>query len=271
MIIAGYFIRFILFSFLGWIYECTYCTVKTGHWENRGFLFGPICPIYGIGASVTMIIFNELPFFTGGTTLWWKIFLVCAIGSAILEYSVSFILEKKFHAMWWDYSNVPLNVNGRICLPATLAFGFAGVVIVKYFFPWILRCFTVADAHPLINEILALALMLVLGMDIALTVASLTSLLAALDEAQDRFDEIMESSVEKVTAAPGVLKEKVTEMPSAIKERVPESIRLKASDMMKLTRRQKRHLHSITTFKNVKHAKLVDHLKKEEDHDGRGH
>ena len=271
MIIAGYFIKFILFSFMGWLYECTYCTVKTGHWENRGFLFGPICPIYGVGATITMIIFNELPFFTGGTTAWWKIFLVCAIGSAILEYSVSLILEKKFHAMWWDYTGVPFNINGRICLPATLAFGFAGVVIVKFFFPWILQYFAVTDAHPLINEILSLSLMLFLGMDIALTVASLTSLLAALDAVQDKFDEKMEASVEMMAAAPGVLKEKVTEVPSVLKERVPDVLKTKASDVLQLTRRQKHHLHSITTFKNAKHAKLVDHLKKEESHDGGGY
>ncbi|MCR4797802.1 MAG: putative ABC transporter permease [Lachnospiraceae bacterium] len=278
MIISSYFIRFIIFSFMGWIYECTYCTVKTGHWENRGFLFGPICPIYGVGATITMIIFNELPFFTGGETIWWKIFLVCAIGSAILEYSVSYVLEKRFHAMWWDYSQVPLNVNGRICLPATLSFGVAGVVIVKWFFPWILQYFAMGDAHPVINEIISLALMMVLGMDLALTVASLTSLLRVLDEAQDKFDERMEASVEKVASAPAMIKEKVSEAPEAIMAKVSEApeaimakvseapgmLRAKAADMMKLTRRQKRHLHTITTFKDVKHAKLVERLRREE-------
>lgn len=276
MIFASYVIKFIIFSFMGWVYECIYSMVTTGHWDNRGFLIGPICPIYGIGAASAMIIFNELPWFEAGDTPWWKIFLICAIGSAILEYTVSLILEKKFHAMWWDYSKVPFNIKGRICLPATLGFGVAGVVIVKLFFPWFLEHTQVMNDHPLINEIIAIVLVFILGMDLALSIASITELLSYLDDVQEKFDERMEASVEKVTAAPGAFMEKVTEAPGALKEKMTEAPAAFVEKMKEkakaLNPRQKHHLRSIKTFKLKEKTSMFERLKKELiDNDGRRH
>ena len=116
MIIAAYFVNFIVFSFMGWVWETVYCTFKTKHWQNRGFLYGPI---YGTAAVTAMIVFNFVPVLNTGSLASWKIFLICAAGSAVIEYATSYVLEKIFHAVWWDYSTVPLNINGRICLPAT--------------------------------------------------------------------------------------------------------------------------------------------------------
>ena len=65
-------------------------------------------------------------------TVWWQVFLASATGSAVLEYSTSWVLEKLFHARWWDYSNIPLNLNGRICLPFALCFGTVGCLL--YYF-----------------------------------------------------------------------------------------------------------------------------------------
>ena len=75
MALGLYFICFIIFSFMGWIYESIYCTIRTHHWDNRGFLFGPICPIYGTGAVVATLIFNEI--FKNGEAKLWQIFLIC--------------------------------------------------------------------------------------------------------------------------------------------------------------------------------------------------
>ncbi|MCR4674960.1 MAG: hypothetical protein K5675_08105 [Lachnospiraceae bacterium] len=295
MIVADYIIKFIIFSFIGWIYECTYCTITTGHWDNRGFLFGPICPIYGIGALGAMVVFNEIPVFHGGDTPMWKVFFICMFGSAVLEYIVSFILEKRFHAMWWDYSNVPFNIKGRICLPASLGFGVAGVVLVKYFFPWFLGLTGGMSLHPIINEIIASAFIFILGMDLAVSVASITELLSYLDDVTEKFDERMEASVEMVTSAPGVIKEKMTEAPDTIKEKIqeaPEVLREKISDapealkekiteapmvwkekmseapnvfrekVQHMNRKQKHHLRSITTFKMKEKTQMFEKLKK---------
>ena len=138
MSISLLFLWFMIFSLFGWIYECIFCTIKNGHWENRGFLFGPICPIYGVGAVSVITLFGLL-FRTDEPLPLWEVFLISMIGSAILEYATSFLLEKIFHAIWWDYSNIPLNINGRICLPASLGFGVLGVLIYRFVLPVVMR------------------------------------------------------------------------------------------------------------------------------------
>ena len=200
MTIAAYFVDFIAFSFIGWIYECIYCTVKTKHWQNRGFLFGPICPIYGSGAVAAMYLFGS----AGNAGLQgaplWKIFLICAAGSAILEYVTSWVLEKCFHAVWWEYSDVPLNLNGRISLPTSCGFGAAGILVVRVLVPLVAGLHQ--EAHPVLNEFLALLFMLLLGADLALTVSSLTRLLSRIEEIQNDFNNRLEAGVEIAQQGP---------------------------------------------------------------------
>jgi uncharacterized membrane protein len=194
------FVEFMFYSFLGWIWETFYCTTKDRRFQSRGFLFGPICPIYGVGTLVVQLVFGYLPFFSFEKTPVWKIFLVCSIGSAILEYSTSYILEKKFHAMWWDYSNTPLNLNGRICLPASVGFGLVGVMCVRYVLPFFLRVHSYIP--DIVNQFLALLLMGLLGADLALSVATLTSLLDKMAKMQQEFVERGEATF--LTVANGV-------------------------------------------------------------------
>lgn len=204
MIIAQLFDCFIIFSCIGWVYECTYCTCKEGHWQNRGFLYGPVCPIYGSGVVLALIVFSMIP--TGRSAAdypMWQIFLICAIGSAVLEFGTSWVLEHFFHALWWDYSNVPFNIQGRICLPATCGFGIAGIIVVKYLFPFLEQLPT--SEHPLINEIVCIVFAVFLGMDLALTVASLTSILERMDTIQVDFNDRMESSVQTIQQGPSAV------------------------------------------------------------------
>ncbi len=195
MSISSYFNCFCLFSFLGWLYECTYCSIKEKHWENRGFLFGPVCPIYGVGVVTCLVLFGVIPVSVNASGISeapvWEIFVICAIGSAIIEYVTSFILEKVFNSRWWDYSAVPLNLNGRICLPATLAFGVAGIVVVRYIAPIVMA--HRGHVNPIASEAISLLLMFMFGADFALTVASLTSLIHKLETAQRMFDNVMEN------------------------------------------------------------------------------
>lgn len=204
MIIAQLFDCFIIFSCIGWIYECTYCTCKGGHWQNRGFLYGPVCPIYGSGVVLALVVFHLIPSTgTGSSHPVWQIFLICAIGSAILEFCTSWVLEKCFHALWWDYSNVPFNIQGRICLPATCGFGLAGIVVVKYLLPFLERL--PSNEHPLINEVVCIVFAVILGMDLALTVASLTSILERMDSIQYEFNDRMESGVMTIQQGPAAV------------------------------------------------------------------
>ena len=200
MIIAAYFVNFIVFSFMGWVWETVYCTFKTKHWQNRGFLYGPVCPIYGTAAVTALIVFNFVPVLNTGSLASWKIFLICAAGSAVIEYTTSYVLEKIFHAVWWDYSKVPLNINGRICLPATCGFGLAGIVIVRYLFPFIRSLHQ--ENRPLLNEGLSLFFMFLFAMDLALTIASLTELITKMENYSREFNARMEAGVEIAQQGP---------------------------------------------------------------------
>lgn len=201
MVVAEYFDYFIIFSFVGWLYECCYCTVKEKHWQNRGFLFGPICPIYGCGVVGALTVFRLLPMPAQGAEYpIWEIFLVCAAGSAIMEYLTSWVLERWFHAVWWDYSGIPLNLNGRICLPATCGFGVAGIVVVRYLGPFMSTLPT--EEHPIENEVLCLVFAVILGMDLALTVASLTRIIDRMDAMEQEFNVRMEAGYQTMQQGP---------------------------------------------------------------------
>lgn len=186
-----------LFSVLGWVYECTYCAIKNRKWDNRGFLFGPVCPIYGFGASFVIIAASVLP--KGSQdTVWWQVFLASAAGSAVLEYSTSWVLEKFFHARWWDYSNIPLNLNGRICLPFALCFGTVGCLLYYFVFP-----FVSASAPSLPQyawELIALATAGLMSADLALTLSALTDLTKRVERGRNDFDAVMETAVDNLAS-----------------------------------------------------------------------
>ena len=178
MIIAAYFVNFIVFSFLGWVWG----------------------PIYGTAVVAAMIVFNFVPVLNTGSLAIWKIFLICAAGSAVIEYTTSYVLEKIFHAVWWDYSKVPLNINGRICLPATCGFGLAGIAIVRCLFPFIRSLHQ--ENRPLLNEGLALFFMFLFAMDLALTIASLTELISKMENYSREFNARMQAGVEIAQQGP---------------------------------------------------------------------
>ena len=209
MYVAQCFVEFVFYSFLGWIWESIYCSAKERKWADRGFLFGPICPIYGSCVVAGSLVFGSFKIFSSPDFPVWGIFAICYIGSAVAEYSTSWVLEKRFHARWWDYSKVPLNIHGRICVPASLGFGFAGVAIVKYLLPVIEGMH--ATVNPLVYEILALVFAGLFGADIALTEASLSSLLAEVEKMHEEFNERAQKNYEKLASAPKLIEQKIIE------------------------------------------------------------
>ncbi len=123
---------FFIYGFLGWILEVIYTRITDKKWINRGFLIGPICPIYGCGCLLLLLILKQYE----------KDLFVVFLGSificSILEYFTSYILEKIFNARWWDYSQFKFNINGRICLETMLPFGVGGTLVVCFVNPVIL-------------------------------------------------------------------------------------------------------------------------------------
>ena len=129
--IAIAFIIFILYSFLGWCMEVILKLIEKNKFVNRGFLIGPLCPIYGCGALCMLWLLT--PYKDDTFVLIVMATFVCSV----LEYITSYIMEKIFKARWWDYSNKSFNINGRICLFNAFAFGVLGYLLVKIITPYI--------------------------------------------------------------------------------------------------------------------------------------
>ena len=127
---------FFAYAFLGWCIEVTLKYFQFHRFINRGFLTGPWLPIYGSGAAlITVVIKGLAPLeFSVGTT-----FAVSFLLCGFLEYMTSYVLEKRFHARWWDYSQKPMNLHGRVWIGNLILFGLGGVVIVDLINPLLLR------------------------------------------------------------------------------------------------------------------------------------
>ncbi|MDO4272156.1 MAG: hypothetical protein Q4D16_00680 [Eubacteriales bacterium] len=129
---------FFIFSVLGWCMEVILKYIQYHHFINRGFLIGPYCPIYGSGIVFITVMVNILSGVESsiGTT-----FSISFIGCGILEYAVSYYLEKKFHARWWDYSTKPMNLHGRIWIGNLLLFGIGGTLVIEVINPFMYSLF----------------------------------------------------------------------------------------------------------------------------------
>lgn len=132
-IVCSYFILFMMYSFLGWLMETIVCSIPEKRIVNRGFLIGPYCPIYGAGALMIVLILEK--YMQDSITLFIMAMLICSL----LEYFTSYMMEKIFKARWWDYSDKKMNINGRICLTNSLAFGIIGVLLMYYVNPYFVQ------------------------------------------------------------------------------------------------------------------------------------
>lgn len=243
-------------SLLGWVWECTFCAIKNKKWDNRGFLFGPVCPIYGCGLVAVILIATSLPLPTPRSAPdvpWWEVFLAASLGSAVLEYGTSYVLERLFHARWWDYSHVPLNLNGRICLPFALGFGAAGTLLYYFACPFI---FSNADATPLVVwEVAGLLTAALMSLDLGLTVSAMTNVTQRIEQTRSNFDAVMETAVTDIASGRPPLQDDAR-----------EATRHVAEGMSLVQRRALRSVRSFTTdARNEAASRLreaVDSVKK---------
>lgn len=119
---------FFLFSFLGWLVESIYMSICNRKLTNRGFMFGPFCPIYGFGASAAYFVLYHL----NGNYI--AIYLFSAVAATIFEYLVARLMIHLFGDFWWDYNDKPFNYKGILCLESTLAWGLYGVVFMAFIY-----------------------------------------------------------------------------------------------------------------------------------------
>lgn len=125
-------IVFFIFSFLGWCIEVFLKAIQLHRYINRGFLIGPYCPIYGFGVLFILFFIDLfLPFPYRMIEVFIAGFLICGT----LEYLVSYMMEKRYHLRWWDYSEKPLNIHGRVWIGNLILFGLSAVFIAEAGYP----------------------------------------------------------------------------------------------------------------------------------------
>lgn len=173
---------FFIYSFLGWVWESCYVSAKEKRWVNRGFVTGPLCTIYGCGALAVYLFLwpyesNILMLYFGGMIL-----------ATVLEYITAWLMEMIFHASWWDYSTQPFNLQGRICLGASLGWGFFTVILFKVFHPVVERIVLLYPAY--LGKIFVVCIMAVHLADLAASAVAAFGLRDKLEHLDEAFDEL---------------------------------------------------------------------------------
>lgn len=190
-------IIFALISFGGWVYETIYCSVVEGEFTKRGFLFGPTCPIYGIGALAVWLVLGQIsnPFI---------VFIIGGFLATVIEYSTGLFLERRFKKKWWDYSMFKFNLHGRICPQASAVFGAFSVTSVFVLVPTMLNILMLFSKYTV--SVVAFIVVTLYFLD---TVASLLwngptthhKVEAAAQDASMKVEEVAQNASQKVSAA----------------------------------------------------------------------
>ncbi len=168
---------FVIYAFLGWCTEVAYATLEIGKFVNRGFLNGPVCPIYGFGVLVVIMVLTPLK----------HSFLILFAGSIVLttviELITGFLLEKLFHNQWWDYSDQRFNIGGYICLKFSILWGLACALIMDFIHPTIYKVIQIVPETP--GLVLLVIFCVIFGMDMIITISTILKFnerLKVLDE-----------------------------------------------------------------------------------------
>lgn len=238
------FLYFVIYAFLGWILETVYCSVRERRFVARGFLYGPVCPIYGVGVLMMLCWFAP---FTGQPLLFYAVATVCM---SAWEYLVAWILETTTHIKYWDYSDRKFNLHGRICLSISLTWGVLAYLVIFWIHPVIaglverLSAFTiyvadvvllvllVADAAATIRELALLTAMLrkltqmgeELQVQLALSRAELSDRLDEAREAlSDRLDDARESISDRLDDARESISDKLDDARESISGKLDDA------------------------------------------------
>lgn len=166
-------------------------TIVEKKWANRGFLYQPVLPIYGVGSVMCLLVSLYAPNISH-----LQIFLLGLFGSAVLEYSTAYILDRCFHAYWWDYSRIPLNINGWVSLPTACGFGFAAVLLTKYISKWLWPI--VCNISPIGIEILGMVIVALIAADTTLTCVVLSNFQKRIVQIDASLNEKMEAVVDSI-------------------------------------------------------------------------
>ena len=262
--IVLYFLLFLLYSFIGWGMEMLFCYYETKKWVNRGFLVGPICPIYGCGCLLMILLLRR--YLEDPIVLFVMAMLICSI----LEYFTSYIMEKLFKARWWDYSHLKYNINGRICLSNILAFGILGVILLYFVNPFIMNLFDKINSTILLIVGNILFILIIIDISVSLKIISSFKNVAKSIK-KDSTEEITKKVRELLTKRGGLYKRLVSAFNFEVSEKLITNIKnkvkheaMKAKEMLKRTKKEETKESIIADYKKkIKELKEKIKIEKE--------
>ena len=175
---------FTIYSFIGWLLEVLYVIYNSKKFVNRGFLFGPFCPIYGLGVLLLITILQPIinyPFF---------FFLGAIIITSVLEYLTGFILESIFKTNWWDYSDQKYNLNGKICLKFSIYWGILSLILFYFIHPSIVSLISLIISNfSLYLSLIFLSYFIIDFIFSLIFIINLKKILNRLDNFKDKYQE----------------------------------------------------------------------------------
>lgn len=177
-----YILYFYIYSFFGWLVESIYCSALEQKIINRGFLNGPICPVYGVGALV--VILGLYPYKDNIVA----VFLLSIILTSTVEYITGTILEKIFKTSWWDYSKHKFNIQGKVCLLNSILFGILSVIIIEIVHPSIVDI--IDESNKYILYIILIFAIITTIIDLIITAKALNSLTVKVDMITNLMEDI---------------------------------------------------------------------------------
>lgn len=261
--LAELILLFFIYACLGWCAEVAFAACKQGKFVNRGFLNGPLCPIYGFGVLIVALALRPVQ---GNLPL---LFVGSFLLTTLLEFVTGFVLEKLFHTRWWDYSRMPLNIGGYVCLLFSVLWGAACVVILK----WVhAPVYALVRRLPLtVLYILDFLIFAEFAVDLAATVLAirklserLTRLTALAKEMHAISDEMGESIAEHTLAAVEKYEEnrRRAEERRAELERRLNDLRARREALLNEKRfGQRRLLEAFPSMTHIHHGEALSHLR----------
>lgn len=220
--VLDYIFYFFFYSFIGWFFESCYCSIRPKKWVNRGFLRGPICPIYGTGGLVMMICLLPLRHITENLYLnELLIFIAGAILCDIVEFMTSYIMEKLFNARWWDYSNKKFNIQGRICLTHTFYWGTCSCLFVFILEP-IMNLYLVGQVSESSRNILTYIFLTVFAFDLLDTVIHALGIRDISSKFMKLSEEISEFAIQVYSTVGGKSENESEAMKKELNEKFDE-------------------------------------------------
>ena len=245
-----YIILFAIYSVIGWIMEITLGFIEKRKFVNRGFLIGPYCPIYGFGGVAITILLSKFMITIDAVSLvdsiWIStIVIMCICG--ILEYVTSYLMEKLFHARWWDYNNFKFNINGRICLETLIPFTIIGQIILRYASPTFINI--LSDMPVVWLHILTGTFLLIFITDMLISYNIIRSFKKISNEAKDNTEEITKK-VKEILSKTWRGKRLVSAFPNLDIEVIRKKIKQKVEESRKKIGKKKKEIKTIVENMN---------------------